>query len=93
MVMGDFFPRLNKAVKTIPDLRAIHYWDKKKLIGKWFKDNVTTQYEGDILWDATILFGPEATWDDTPKPMVHYGRTILHKAEELKSNIKQNIIE
>lgn len=92
MTLGDLFPRLNKAVKTIPDQRATHYWDKQKLIGRWFKKNVTTEYEGEILWDATILFGPDAIWEDIPEPLMHYGRTILHKADELKSNIKQSII-
>lgn len=75
------------------DPQAIHYWDKQEKIGKWFKEFVTTEYEGDILWDATVLFGPEAIWGEIPEPRMHYRRTILHKAEEIKSHIKQNITQ
>ncbi len=72
---------------------VIHYWDKQEKIGKWFKEFVTIEYEGDILWDATVLFGPEAIWGEIPESRMHYRRTILHKAEEIKSHIKQNITQ
>lgn len=89
MVFLDFFPRLGRAVKTMPDERASHFWDKDRLIGTWFKENVTPQYRGEILWDASILFGSEARWDKRPKPVLHYGRTILQDADELKSIVEE----
>ena len=89
MVMSDKIPRLGRATGTLPDKRVTHYWDKKKTVGTWFRANVTPQYPGEVLWDASLLYGPDATWEETPKPLIHFGRTIITDAPGLSMAFQQ----
>lgn len=89
MLMSDFFPRLNRAVKTMPDKRVTHYWDKEKTVGKWMKKFATPEYKGAILWDAALLYGPDDVWTDSLPPYAFYGRTIIQDADELKKSFQK----
>lgn len=91
MVFGDKFPRLKRATGTLPDKRVTHFWDKNQEVGLWFKQNVTTQYPGKVLWDASLLFGPGATWEEVPQPLVFFGRTIIQDAEKLRTALDKMI--
>ena len=50
------------------DRRATHFWDNEQLVSK----NLATAYgmPGQLVWDAFLVFGPEATWEtDPPEPL------------------------
>ncbi len=37
----------------------------------------------DIVWDAYLLYGGEARWDETPEPLVGRGSTVIQAADKL----------
>ena len=75
------------AQRTMPDHRVTHLWDRYKVAGRWFKENVTPDYPGKIIWDAYYLYGSEAEWSNIPKPLIVWGRTIMEKRQELAKQI------
>ena len=91
MLSGDKFPRLKQATGTLPDKRVTHFWDENRKIGLWFKQNVTPHYPGKVLWDASLLFSPGATWEEVPHPLVTFGRTIIGDAENLRTDFDKMI--
>jgi len=77
------------AQKTMSDPRVTHFWDKEKIAGRWFKQNVTPDYQGKVIWDVYYLYGPEAEWGSTPQPLLIWGRTIMGKSQELSQEISR----
>ena len=73
----------------LTDPRVVHYWDEQKVVGEWFgkHPDTTILSNGKVLWDAFLLYGQEARWDDKPSPLVSAGRTIVAKREELRKNL------
>ena len=41
------------------------------------------------LWDAYLLYGPDARWNDQPPDMISWGATILLTREKLARDFKQ----
>jgi hypothetical protein len=79
----------------LADSRVIHRWDEKKLLGRWYgtradrmRDRLTpeSEWNGEILWDAYLLYGPDVTWDDEPTRLIHWGRTIVAARETLRQD-------
>ena len=67
---------------TMPDPRVTHFWDGDAEIGQWFAKQVDG-YEG-IAWDVYYLYGPDATWETDPSPLVGSGSTIYSERQTLK---------
>ena len=68
------------------DPRVMHFWDEKRLVGRWYETEVTQlggHGEGRVEWDAYFLYGPDAVWDEKPPQHVSWGRTIVGSREEL----------
>ena len=42
-----------------------------------------------MLWDAFLLYGPNARWDEAPTDLIHWGRTIVAGRETLKADFEQ----
>ena len=70
----------------MPDTRVTHFWDGDTLAGQWFAKQVDG-YEG-IAWDAYYLYGPNATWETVPSPLVSSGGTIYGERETLKMQLE-----
>jgi hypothetical protein len=83
MLPGDTPLAFPSAQKTMPDARVVHFWDGKKIAGRWFKENLIPDYPGKIMWDAYYLYGPEAEWKNIPGPLMIWGRAIMDKRQEL----------
>jgi hypothetical protein len=67
---------------TMPDDRVIHYWDGEAVIGQWFAEQVEG-YRG-VAWDVYFLYGPDATWESVPAPLIGSGGTIYGERETLE---------
>jgi hypothetical protein len=65
----------------LTDPRVRHYWDGEDRTGRWFADLVPGYRGAD--WDAYALFGPAATWDDVPGPLVGSGSTVVAQKDDL----------
>jgi len=71
---------------TMPDPRVTHFWDGEAEVGQWFAKKVDG-YPG-IAWDVYYLYGPEATWETIPQPLLDSGRTIYAERERLRQQIE-----
>jgi len=69
----------------LTDRRVVHLWDEQKLAGGWFAAHVSRSPGTD--WDAYFLYGPQATWDGQPSPLVNWGSTIIGKRSQLEASI------
>ena len=74
----------------MPDPRVVHFWDGAAQIGQWFAREVD-EYEG-IAWDIYYLYGPDATWESVPSPLIGSGRTIYGERETLKMQLSNLIV-
>jgi len=70
---------------TMPDARVIHFWDGATLVGQWFAQEVDG-YDG-IAWDIFYLYGPDATWETVPSPLVSEGVTIFGERYKLRTEV------
>lgn len=72
----------------MPDDRVTHLWNGDASVGAWFKEHVTPGYRGKVQWDAYFLYGSEASWEESPAPLVDWGRTVMGESETLGSGIE-----
>ena len=80
MLGGDSREDWNGTI--MPDARVMHLWDGELIAGQWFAREIDG-FEG-ISWDVYYLFGPDATWETVPSPLIGTGRTIYGEREMLK---------
>ena len=40
-----------------------------------------------ITWDGYYLYGPDATWEDSPSPLIGSGGTIYAEQETLPTQV------
>ncbi len=83
----------------LTDSRVIHRWDEGKVVGRWFAPRTSGMKpllapssawgDGEILWDAYLLYGADARWDDAPTGLINWGRTIVAGRETLKDDFDQ----
>lgn len=69
------------------DKRITHYWDEKKMVGRFYADKDPETADPDVVWDAFYLYGPEAEWKTKPEPLIVTGFTIEDELDKLKSSI------
>ena len=75
----------------LTDRRVTPWWDEEKSVGRWYGERMremedrrapgARDLDGPILWDAYLVYGPEAKWNDTPTGLRRWGRTILATRE------------
>ena len=69
----------------MPDPRVLHFWDAERFAGPWFAKTVTG--EPGYMWDAYVLYGPDATWDQAPGPLIDTGGTIIDTGPQLRAKL------
>lgn len=87
MLPTDARSRWGWTAGVISDQRVLHFWDEKKLLGRWLAQEDPANSDGGIIWDAFYLYGPEATWESKPQPLISTGATVQNESEELKRKI------
>jgi hypothetical protein len=81
----------------LSDSRVTHYWDEPRAIGRAYFQDLTRMWEKRapdtvppldlILWDAYLLYGAEARWNEEPPDVVSWGSTILMVRDRLKEDL------
>jgi hypothetical protein len=54
-----------KATKELPDSRALHYWDGKRLVVSGYTETLGFK---EPAWDIFLLYPPGTRWDDDRPP-------------------------
>ena len=83
MLVGDSSDEWDETV--MPDLRVQHFWDTELEAAQWFAKRVDG-YDG-VAWDVYYLYGPEATWEKLPTPLVDSGGTIYRERQTLELQV------
>ncbi len=98
MIESDSRPAWPRDALTDP--RVTHLWDEERALGRWYAQDLklkvwsrTLKTSTDALWDAYLLYGPEARWTSGPKPLVSWGATIMESRKELLPNLQSLIRE
>ncbi len=83
------FPRpaewfaLPRTIGEYADAPIVHYWDDTRRIGVEFKQRVIPNFDGEIAWDAFILFDSRATWANAQDHVLGWGSTVVDQEEQL----------
>lgn len=86
MYPGDNRSRWDEDVLTDP--RVTHLWDEAKLAGRFMVAEDVVPFPHEIVWDAYLLFGPEAGWEEAPSPLVSWGFPVYHQREQLRDALE-----
>jgi hypothetical protein len=73
----------------LEDRRVVHFWDEERVAGRWLAeaDVGGLGYSG-IVWDAYLLFGPDAVWDSELGPLVGSGAPVVGAADRLGEQLR-----
>ena len=92
MLESDSRPSWPPDVLTDP--RVTHLWDEERVLGRWYAQDLKLKMWSrslntwaDALWDAYLLYGPEARWTSGPQPLIGWGTSIMETREELRSKL------
>ena len=82
--------------ELLDDPRVTHFWDERRLTGRWFDENVTrlgkrAGEEGRIEWDTFILYDERAEWTDEPPPTVSWGRPVIQEKTRLLRDLEATL--
>ncbi len=99
MYPGDARERWRAALLT--DARVRHYWDEQRSVGRRYLQTLarlwpvrgaeTVVPQADALWDAYLLYPPDARWDEELPDVVSWGSTILRTKETLDLDIQRTL--
>jgi len=70
---------------VLPDPRVLQFWDADRSAGRWFAKTVNG--EDGYMWDTYLLYGPNATWDQAPGPLLSSGGTIIDTGPQLRDQL------
>jgi hypothetical protein len=97
MYPGDSRQRWPNALLT--DARVRHYWDSERTIGQLYLQLLPAMWpkrspdvtvpEADALWDAYMLYRPEAEWAGQHPDVVAWGYPILRTSETLVQELQR----
>jgi hypothetical protein len=85
--------------ELLADRRVEHRWDETKAAGRWFLTNLPSLHPSrggdgvfpqrvDALWDTYLLFGRDATWNDTPNGVLSWGYTVMRTRPKLHDDFE-----
>lgn len=80
--LGGSEEAINTSV--LADPRVVQYWDGDRFTSTWFGDSV---FDGFLAWDVYLLYGPEATWGETPGEPVSAGGTVIGQSGRLRTDL------
>ena len=91
--------RAKWSANLLSDSRVWHRWDEPKILGTWFASRTAEMKSqlapggawgnGEILWDAYLLYGADARWSQAPTRLIHWGRTIVAGRDTLKADFEE----
>jgi hypothetical protein len=76
----------------LADPRVTQYWDGEGVSGRYFAETDLggLGYPG-FVYDVFYVFGPDATWDPGPAPLVASGAPVLYEGDKLLAALKAQL--
>ena len=76
----------------LADPRVTQYWDEEGITGTHFAeiDLGGLGYAG-FVYDAYFVFGPNATWADSPAPLADSGAPVVYRGEQLAAALQDQL--
>ena len=75
----------------LDDPRVTEYWDGAGETARWLfsqRDAIGFEFFGGAaVWDSSLLFGPEAVWDEVPSDLRHFGYTVIRQRTDLQHHL------
>ena len=74
----------------LDDRRVRHFWDEDTVLGTWLANprNANLGYPGSIVWDAYVLFGPDARWGDVRTQVAGFGSPLIGRTGALAAELE-----
>lgn len=87
----------------LPDTRVRHWWDEFRMAGRQMPNELlafdaqrsagSRPFDDDVLWDAFVVFDPDAQWEGMmPRPRA-WGHTILSARAALAAAVSALVDE
>lgn len=77
----------------LDDPRVTEYWDEAALTGSFFfqhRQDIGFEFSaGAVVWDSSLLFGPDATWELVPRPLEYFGYTVIARSADLHDHLQR----
>ena len=73
----------------LDDPRVRHWWDEKKVVGRWYGRHPDYGDDPDLVaWDVFFLYGPDSRWGETgPSGLASWGYPIVEAREKLRRDL------
>ena len=73
----------------LDDPRVIHYWDSEGEVSTFLTEHADQLGlpEERLFWDAYLLFGPDAEWEEAPTQLVGWGAPVVTTIDELTAQL------
>jgi len=68
--------------ELLSDSRVTHFWDETLITGRFFASH--RKPKSGVEWDAFFVYGPKASWDETPAPLIRFARPVKPNGKKLK---------
>ena len=75
------------ALARIPDLRAVQYWDRDRLISHSWGEHSRKS----IVWDDISVYAPETLWQEAPPQPIFRGRTVVRVQDRAREAVAQAV--
>lgn len=71
--------------------RVANLWDRDLAVSRWVAraDNLGIESFGLVVYDAFLLFAPNARWESAPSGLVAAGLPVLGETSKLASAIER----
>lgn len=75
---------------VLDDGRVLSLWDEGRLVGTWLagQSRVAIESLGPFVWDAFLLFGPDARWGSAPTGLIATGVPVIGESGKLTSAVR-----
>jgi hypothetical protein len=73
----------------LDDARVIQYWDSDGDVSAFLTENadqLDLPAEG-LFWDAYLLFGPDADWEEIPTDLIAWGAPVVTNIDGLTKQL------
>lgn len=72
-----------EATALIEDPRVTQFWNEEFITGQYFSATLG----GRTAWDIYFLYGPDASWEETPELLISSGFPVYSQRRQLQTDL------